>query len=267
MKRLTFTLLMLFAYQLMSAQNLPYYTGFDNAQEKQDWKQFRVGQATDPFYKWGTNNSVLAHGYPVGGTQVTDDWMVSPEFSFPTGGKVDSVMFKSSGFGVVNAGDTIGMYLLTGNNDPKQASSITLLKLFTDQNFQNDNTWRTFSSFTISPQTEKAYIGFRYHTINNWFDVAIDSLYISGNPTSIQESLTSDDKLVNVYPQPMTNELHIESQYQEKLERVSLFDLRGKLVQTEKAVQNLNISALQSGSYILVIELESKTVSKQVIKQ
>ena len=110
-----------------------YKTGFDNMTEQSGWAQYRVG-VIDPFYEWEysafealSNPNCILHNYPVGGTEVTDDWFVSPVFDFSEGGMIDSVWHRFSGFGLPLAGDTIAIYLINGSADPELAASKTCL--------------------------------------------------------------------------------------------------------------------------------------------
>ena len=123
-------LCVLFSSEAMAQTPLPYYTGFDNASEKAGWTEYRKGD--NGLYQWKFINinpvsapGVLLHNYPVGGSVPTDDWFVSPPFNFSNGGKLDSIYFSFTGFGVPALIDTVAIYLLQGNADPALATTST----------------------------------------------------------------------------------------------------------------------------------------------
>src|SRR5688572_3988309 len=130
----TLTSLLLGSALILNAVPLPYYTGFDNSTQQSGWMQFRTGYLGN--YQWGYSGqgysapNCLRHDYPVGSSSsdTTIDWFVSPAFDFAGGGMLDSlkiVVYTISGS--VQPVDHIGIYLLTGSNNPSQATTVTLL--------------------------------------------------------------------------------------------------------------------------------------------
>ena len=116
-----------FTSDLQAQVTLPYYSGFDSAAERNGWAVYRLGYAA--LGNWSIANingfsapSCISHDYsPSSGANVVDDWYVSPGFLLPSGGMLDSVRYAFSGFSVPTAGDTIGVYLIIGNQDPAAA--------------------------------------------------------------------------------------------------------------------------------------------------
>lgn len=205
-----FNLLLIFVCVFSTTSNaqtpLPYYTGFDNATEKAGWTEFRKGD--NGAYKWtfDTNSSVssptrLKHDYPVGGSVVTDDWFVSPPFSFIYGGKIDSVYSSFTGFGMPTSDDTIAIYVLRGNPDPALASSKTLILDYKTA-YINDNTWRDTFSIAIPASPSTTFIAFRYKTINNWLDVSFDNLRLKSNAASSIDPAELNASNYHLYPNP-----------------------------------------------------------------
>lgn len=188
---------------------LPYYTGFDNTIEKAGWTEFRKGDNGPSKWTFDTNSSLssptrLMHDYPVGGTVVTDDWFVSPPFSFMYGGKIDSLYSSFTGFGMPNSGDTIAIYVLRGNSDPSLASSKTLLLDYKTA-YINDNTWRDTFSIPIPASPSTTFIAFRYKTINNWLDVSFDNLRLKSNAASSIDPMGYNVSDVQLYPNPCSD--------------------------------------------------------------
>lgn len=263
MKTYLTLILSLLTLASFSQESLPYYTGFNNQQEQSGWKQYRLGDTLNTFYQWEMNGSELLHNYPVGGTQETDDWMVSPSIDFSNGAIIDSLRFKAGGFGMPFGVDTVAMYLVKGDQNPGLASSLTLLELFTDSSYNNNNIWKTYYNYSISAFSDSGYIAFRYKTVVNWLDVSFDDLYIKSMPVSVNE-IDADDLDVIVYPNPTSQNLYIKST--DVLKDVQLFDIQGKLIrQFDPNTLELNVNDLTHGVYLLRIDLGEKTEVLKVI--
>lgn len=251
---------------------LPYYTGFDSATEQEGWTEYRVG-ATVSLNQWSYSNigafsdpQCLMHGYPVGGTELTDDWFVSPEFDFSAGGMIDSLRYEFSGFGTPGSNDTIGVYLLNGSPDPALASDVVMLYNFTDSTYINDNTWRKTEPFEIPAADGQSYIAFRYSTVVNWLDVKFDNLSISGAPLGSSTIFSASS--VEVYPNPSHDFINVKIDENLSVASLQLMDLQGKVVRSFEINQDkLNVAGLAAGHYILQITSNNRSLSKKIVVQ
>jgi hypothetical protein len=99
---------------------------------------------------------------------------------------------------------------------------------------------------------------------NNEWDTKCQELYwsCSGDSDLNVEALLENNALV-VYPNPVNNILNIASREDVKVE---LFDLLGNLILYTKE-NELNISQLPNGAYILNIEYRGEIINKKIIKQ
>lgn len=252
---------LLFLTTLCKAQTaLPYYTGFDNATETAGWQEFRKGNA-DPGYKWGYSTfgaysapSALFHNYPVGGTVTTDDWFVSPGFSFPAGGTVDSVRSAFSGFGVPSTADTVALYLLTGSPDPALATTRTLLLDYRNADYSNNNTWRTHT-FPLAAATGSCYLAIRYKTVNNWLDVKFDNIKISAPSATFIPDQPLQGNNIAVYPNPAAQSLQIRFGAQPAVPvSIKLYNTLGELQIAEPVMPHeLLHFNLKNGTYFYTI--------------
>lgn len=222
------------------AQVAPYYqTGFDNAAQQTGWVQHRKGVISD-FQEWIFENfqaytapNCLVHYYQVGGSQVMDDWFVSPAIGLTSGGTLDSVRYAFSGFGVPQIDDTISICLLNGSNDPDLATSITVLHDFRGANYQNDNVWRILDPIELPAQAGNSYIAFRHRSINNWLDVRFDNLAVEGSNNASLDEPT--DLNYRIFPNPFNGTLTVapvQASLLNELQTLELYDLSGKLVST-----------------------------------
>ncbi|MES2555809.1 MAG: choice-of-anchor J domain-containing protein [Bacteroidota bacterium] len=259
MKQLMITSLLLTTavFSVRAQVDLPYSTGFENASEQSGWVQYKKGTQSS-FQEWDyaptqgfESSTALMHYYPVGGSDATDDWFVSPAFQIPTGGTLDSLRYAFSGFGVPQAGDTVFIYLLFGDQDPDVANQKTILYEFSGSNYQNDELWR----FLLNPITlpaqpgSESYLAFRYKTVNNWLDVRFDNVGISGNSAAgIAEGKTGNSV---VYPNPSNGSVMIKPGKEFTSEcRFELYDLAGKLVQEETVDATLPLDlSVEPGCY------------------
>lgn len=84
-----------------------------------------------------------------------------------------------------------------------------------------------------------------------------------------QNELTSG---ISFYPNPMENQLNISNTKNIQLDRVSIYDLTGRLIHTfdlngSTSEVSLQIPALSSATYMVVVESESGKISKLMIKK
>lgn len=254
------------------AQTLPYSTGFDTPAEQAGWDAYRTGTTTDTFYLWeySTNTPFspptrLSHNYPVGGVNVTDDWFVSPAFDFGNGGRIDSVRYKFTGFGIPAPEDTVAIYMLVGNQDPSQATSRKLLVDFRDTLYTADDQWRLLTDVEISPTASPVHIAFRYRTVVNWLDARFDNLGLSRNdPGTGIGALESSTPQIAVYPNPANELVTVHSAEPWKLIRV--LDLSGRSHIVKRRYQEnlyLPVAGLAAGTYILQVEQEDGTMQSR----
>lgn len=273
MKTITL-LLAFFSLASVNAQTaLPYNANFDNTAEQNQWKQYRLGQAKDPNYLWQfekansvTDSFALVHYYPVGGSQTTDDWMVSPELDLSNGAKIDSLFHYLGGFGTPQTADTLALYFLEGNQDPSLAATKFIVYDFLRTNFRSDNTWHSETGLELNSTATSGYLAFRYKTVVNWFDFRTDNIQVSPkeNKDSIPESISENSsKRFNVFPNPASSEIFVQVQNSNEVV-VKLFDVSGKMVLDKKTASNtpVSISHLEKGNYILEIS-EGNWISRE----
>lgn len=270
MKKLLFLFTVLLTYTSTQAQTaLPYYTGFDDASQKMGWTEYRVGDMGSYHWNYETFNAysapeVLSHYYPVGGTQLTVNWFVSPQFDLSLGGMIDSLRYAFSGFGTVMPDDTVAIYLLEGSQDPQLATSKTLLFDFRDTIYKNDNVWRKLEGISIPAASSNAYIAFKYVTTFNWLDVRFDNLALSGNGIGTVEKPALAK--VELFPNPASDYVKLagveegyltlydiqgkklKEQWVEGGEKVAVGDYEGMLLYTLK---NKDSSIIGSGKLLL----------------
>ncbi len=106
---------------------------------------------------------------------------------------------------------------------------------------------------------------------NNGFE-ATCSFVLTVDDTLGTQSPAIALNTVTLFPNPANNVINISNPQNINLERLSIYDITGRLVQTENLksagdTASFNISALQSATYMVVIESEFGQTVKQLIKE
>lgn len=234
--------------------SLPYYTGFDDDDDREGWQQFETGASDAEWFFTDiapySGSHCLYHNYPVGGTEFTDNWFVSPAFEIPEGGLIDTFYHSFSGFGVPMADDTVAVYLLVGSPDPALASERLLLLDFRGEQYMNDNFWYHSADIELPAREETCYLAFRYRTVVNWLDVRIDHLKLSSHAPSSIDPGTIQDVAVQLYPNPVTSKvLNIDSKH--SFEQISVYNMSGQEVYSSGYKSSIDLFNLVSGTYLI----------------
>ena len=259
--------LVLFTQSIQAQITLPFQTGFNTAVEQNQWTQYRIGDTSLSFNKWeffSGPDPALTHGYPVGGTETTNDWMVSEEFDFSAGAIIDSIRFKGAGFGLPFGNDTVALYVIEGHQHPDSATNQVLLKLFTDSTYNNDNAWKTFRGISIPEISGPVHLAFRYQTIVNWLDVDIDDLSVS---SAISGLFNEKNKtILNTYPNPVQDNLFFHQK--DDIKKIELINAQGQIILCESQSRNsLDVSFLTKGIYFIQVETQDGFYVNRFIKQ
>ncbi|MEP3837294.1 MAG: sialate O-acetylesterase [Algibacter sp.] len=152
-----------------------------------------------------------------------------------------------------------------------------------DANDEFVNGTRYFESITIQgPFPTNTYLRFKMDASANSDLIYIDDVKITGcssstpaskNTATKKETAVTVDEPVKVttnlfFTNPVENELVIKSNL--IINNVSLFSLTGVHLRTEsinKTASKLNVSNLQSGTYVLVIQNGNKATTKLLVKK
>lgn len=89
--------------------------------------------------------------------------------------------------------------------------------------------------------------------------------YVEGETLGLPDTELADLK---IYPNPVGNQLNMETSVDLTDRIATVFDISGKRVLNSKLTSNsLNVSKLQSGVYLLQLETEGKVMTKKFIKE
>jgi len=123
--------------------------------------------------------------------------------------------------------------------------------------------------YVISNSSERLGVWAMPKAVNSFITNSPSEYAISIMFTSVQQPKVNLDESVRVYPNPVRDELRIESSAVE-MQKVELFDLNGRLVLTEvinSGIASLQVGVLQSGTYIVRVVTEEGIVSKRIVKK
>lgn len=74
--------------------------------------------------------------------------------------------------------------------------------------------------------------------------------------------------VINIYPNPAKERVYIENAENIEIEKITIYDILGKIVLTEKnSFNKLNLSDLNSGILFIKIETKTGTITKKIIKE
>lgn len=127
---------------------------------------------------------------------------------------------------------------------------------------------RAGNLYVISNTTERLGV---------WAMPKDDNVFVTPAPASQVISITrtglrdvdNTSEMVQVYPNPVSNNLTIES-VKSAIQRVELFDLKGRLVFSKNTTDNklnLSLSGLQSGTYNLKVKTSTGVSVKRILKK
>ena len=263
-------------YSLNAQVTLPYNTGFENATDKEFWQEYKLGTST--FGEWNFSSingnidpACVSHDYsPSSGGTLNDNWFVSPSFSIENGGKLDSISYRFSGLEKPQDGDTIGVYLLQGNQNPDSASKIIQLIDFRGEKVTNDHSYRSDTSISLESFDGKSFIALRYRNTNcsaKWLTVQFDDVFISKTPEVIDNVFSFENK-VSIFPNPATNIIFLKNINTNSL--IEIYNANGQLIKSKIQVEknnSIDISSLPKGVYILQLIVMNKTSTIKILKK
>ncbi len=248
-----------------------YYMGFEDKKQLKEWKEYRI--ATKEGAGWSVNPR-LSHDYLPGYANLknkkADDWYVSPKFEIKQDAKIDTIKYKSTGMMPrILEGDTIGIYLLRGNQDPTKAKERILLLDVRGENYpymKSEYTIKT--NIELAPSKEPSYIAFRYKNDvidQRWYTLYFDDLWLSGvKASSGMSNIELDNEHIDVYPNVIN--LHGLN----GISSISLYSMAGNLVYSAHNVNgehSIEIADLADGIYVLEVASSNQKLQKKIVKQ
>src|SRR5690606_34256647 len=124
-------------------------------------------------------------------------------------------------------------------------------------------TQRTLDISAFAGQSS-VYIAFRHYDVSDEFTMEIDDIEVVIGTVSSAEFFTEN---FNIYPNPVTDVLNIESKNGLNASEIKITDMTGKVVKVQKDATSINVSNLSAGTYLIDITTnEGKATSKFIKK-
>lgn len=99
--------------------------------------------------------------------------------------------------------------------------------------------------------------------------VGINNVDITNCTTLSLESNVKKDKSIRIFPNPVSNYVHIESTDSSQIEKIEIYSADGKKQLDEQNISNsikLDLSKLNRGLYIIMIYKEGSVITERIIK-
>lgn len=279
MNKITFfyfqALVFLFSASLKAQVDLPYYCGFDNTLQRNGWVEYKTAATEFSHWRYASTGAYsdpncISHDFsPSTGITLTDNWFVSPPFSLENGGNLDYIWYSFSGFSTPLEGDTIGVYLLQGSQNPGEASKILLFD-FRGEVYIQDNTYRSISDIPLPPSDEMSYLAIRYRNSDcstRWLTVSFDEISISGGAVSNEEKRKREAH-ISVHPNPSKGCFTVG--HSAETSAVAVFNETGQEVfqgrnTRGRKMTTIDLSDQPKGIYILRIREGEEAFTRKLI--
>ena len=247
-----------------SLQTLPFRCGFESNENTECWTFF---DADGDGYGWDLNywNGSNYHHNGTGvagsasfinqvGVLTPDNWLITPQIQVPAEGAtlnwyvggVDASYFSEHYTVLVST---------TGTN------TTDFTNMVFDGNVANVNF--TLKSLDISAFAgQNIYIAFRHCNSTDVYWMLVDDIeVIPGQHAGISNAT---DATVQLYPNPTSNVLNINA---EGVQEVSVIDINGRTVMTEKNVNTVNLSDLANGVYYVRVITNNGVATEKIVKK
>ena len=183
-----------------------------------------------------------------------DNYLISPEIIIPAEGATLNYYV-----GAVDADyftENYSVLVSTTGSSPADFTNT----IFTGTLSSPDFTLKSMSLSAFAGQTIR--IAFRHHDSYDVYWMLIDDVeVIAGSHAGINNA---NEISVDLYPNPTTSVLNIEA---EGVQEVSVIDINGRTVMTEKNVNAINMSNLANGIYYVRVITNNGVSSQKIVKK
>lgn len=247
-----------------SLQTLPFRCGFESNENTECWTFFDAdgdGYGWDLDYWNGSNYHHNGTGVAGSasfinqvGVLTPDNWMITPQIQVPAEGATLNWYV-----GGVDASYFSEHYTVLVSTTGTATSDFT--NMVFDGNVANVNF--TLKSLDISAFAgQNIYIAFRHCNSTDVYWMLVDDIeVIPGQHAGISNAT---DATVQLYPNPTSNVLNINA---EGVQEVSVIDINGRTVMTEKNVNTVNLSDLANGVYYVRVITNNGVATEKIVKK
>jgi hypothetical protein len=243
--------------------SIPYHENFDNAADTNYWHSYNLNNddgnwfwADQNYGNFGYQNS-YCYAYIYSFMNAGDDWLVSP------GLKLNAGISYSISFMYAEFDSTMSEKLkaVVGNDSLPGIFSYELVDL---DSFHNDSYLK--AEYTFTPDTTGTYfLKFYAYSDVNQGAILIDEIDVSVQSSNIP--FIQDANEINIYPNPASDELHIEKG---QGYYISISDPLGKEVYTgrlDSEEKMIDLQMLKKGLYFIRLIKGDHTSIRKILIQ
>lgn len=247
-----------------SVQSLPFTCGFEASENLDCWTFI---DADGDGYGWDLENWAGTNAVRTGsvaaasasyinniGALSPDNWMITPQLQIPA------------------EGATLNYYVRTYQQEYPDDFYAVLVSTtgtntadFTHTIYSGTAAQASYylKSFDLSAFAgQNIYIAFRHYNCTDVYWMLIDDLQvIAGQHAGISNVA---DANVELYPNPVANVLNIQA---EGVQEVSVIDVNGRTIMTEKNVSTINMSNLANGVYYVRVITNNGVATQKIVKK
>lgn len=251
--------------------------GFDDEKQLTGWSNEHL-ECTEAMWALASKYTVskpysVVHTYAedIPGCSA-DDWYVSPGFRPKNGAKIEQLSFCSTSLASnVKEGDTIGVYLLIGNQNPEKASKRVLLYDFRDDNYYyEEEEFRKVTDIAIPASEEMCYLALRYKNQDiskNLYTFYFDDIILSDVTLAGAETIAPVSQL-KLFPVPCREEAVLSGLQGPAV--IRLLDSMGSellRINATDATCTIDTRSLPAGNYVVAVENSGRSENLRLIKQ
>ncbi len=190
---------------------------------------------------------------------VQSDWMISPQINLGSSG--NKVVFWAKSHTLQYGPEKFKVLISSTNTE---VGSFTAISSGTSVSADSDQ-WTEYSyDIPATYDNEAVYIAIQCVS-NDSFIFAVDDFKVTSTGTVSTEEFFKTN--FSLYPNPATDVLNIQSKNGWAIENISIIDISGRTVKTQKGSESINVSDLASGTYMIdIVTKEGKATSKFIKK-
>ena len=246
--------------------NVPlFFCGFEANESVSDWN---FVDADGDGQGWDLSNgfSSLAHtgsGIAASASYINgpgalhpDNWMITPKITIPASGA--TIEWWEYGVDNNDFADHYGVFVSTTGNTPSDFGQNTVFEGAPT----SGKTWVKHSRSLAGFAGQDIYIAFRHWNVTDMYWLLIDDItVIEGNHAGINNV---SDVRVALFPNPTSSILNIAAN---GVKEVSVLDVNGRTVMTEKNVNTIDMTELANGVYFVRVITNDGISTQKIVKK
>ncbi|MBR1835577.1 MAG: choice-of-anchor J domain-containing protein [Bacteroidales bacterium] len=246
--------------------NIPlFYCGFEAGESLSEWN---FVDADGDGYSWDFSNnfSSAAHtgtGIAASASYINnigilnpDNWMITPKITIPANGAF--IEWWEYGVDVNDYADHYGVFVSTTGNTPADFTEYTIFEGAPT----SGQTWVKHSRSLVGFAGQDIYIAFRHWNIENMYWLLIDDIAVTEGDHAGIDNVS--DVRVALFPNPTSSILNIAA---EGVKEVSVLDVNGRTVMTEKNVNSIDMTELANGVYFVRVITNDGISTQKIVKK